>query len=109
MKIVDNTEEIKVLEKEYDTAWGKDVGKKMRKTILTEREKELISQIACDLESGNHLIRPRSEEYWAFSNEFWEASNTKEPTEKQKQILEYYYQSTDYFYWNNLPDEEKMF
>ena len=81
----------------------------MRKTVLTKREKELISQIACDLENGNHLIRPRSEEYWTFSNEFWEASNTKEPTEKQKDIIEYHNQSTDYFYWKNLPDEEKMF
>ena len=81
----------------------------MRKTILTKREKELIENIACDLESGNHLIRPRSEEYWKFSEEFWDASNAKEPTEKQKEILEYYNQCSDYFYWKNLPDEEKMF
>ena len=81
----------------------------MRKTILTDREKELISEIACDMETGNHLIRPRSDEYWAFSREFYEAANAKEPTEKQKEMIEYYNQSTDYFYWNNLPDEEKMF
>ena len=81
----------------------------MRKTVLTKREKELIENIACDLETGNDLIRPRSDEYWAFSKEFYEASNAKEPTEKQKDIIEYYNQCTDYFYWKNLPDEEKMF
>ena len=81
----------------------------MRDTVLTKREKELISQIACDLESGNHLIRPRNKEYRDFFREFLEVSNTKEPTERQKEILEYYKQCSDYFYWKNLPDEKRMF
>ena len=81
----------------------------MKKTVLTEKEKSLISQIAYDMESGNHLIRPRSDEYWTFSREFYEAANAKVPTEKQNEMIEYYNQSTDYFYWNNLPDEEKLF
>lgn len=81
----------------------------MRKTVLTKREKELISQIACDLQTGNHLLYPRSEEYLAFSREFADAHDASEPTEKQKEILEYYRQCTDYHYWNNLPDRDKMF
>lgn len=81
----------------------------MRTNTLTEKEKELISQIVCDLETGNHLLRPRSEEYWAFSKEFAEAHMTQTPNEKQKEILEYYRQCTDYHYWNNLPDRDKMF
>ena len=82
---------------------------KMKNSILTEKEKELISQFGCDLQTGNHLLYPRSEEYWAFGKEFTEAREALEPTEKQKEMLEYYHQCTDYFYWKNLPDEQKMF
>ena len=81
----------------------------MRKTTLTDREKELISQVACDIASGNHLLHPRSEEYWAFGETVTEAINAETPTEKQVEIKEYYHQCTDYFYWKNLPDEDKMF
>lgn len=81
----------------------------MRKTTLTEREMGFISEIACDMQTGNHLIRPRSDEYWEISKEFYEASNAKEPTEKQKEILEYYKQSSDYFYWDSLPEDERFF
>jgi hypothetical protein len=81
----------------------------MRNSILTEKEKELISQFGCDLQTGNHLLYPRSEEYWSFGKEFTEAREAPEPTEKQKEMLEYYHQCTDYHYWNNLPDEQKMF
>ena len=81
----------------------------MKKTILTNKEKELISFVACDLQSGNHLLRPRSEEYWSFGKEVNEALNAESPDEKQKEIKEYFHQCTDYFYWKNLPDEEKLF
>ena len=81
----------------------------MRNTTLTDKEKELISQIACDQESGNWLIRPRTDEYWAFYRDFCDAAYAKEPTERQTDILEYYRQCSDYYYWKNLPDEEKMF
>jgi hypothetical protein len=81
----------------------------MRNSMLTEKEKELISQFGCDLQTGNHLLCPRSEEYWSFGKEFVEAREALEPTEKQKEMLEYYRQCTDYFYWKNLPDEQKMF
>lgn len=81
----------------------------MRNSILAEKEKELISRIGCDFQTGNHLLYPRSEEYRAFSKEFAEAYITQNPNEKQKEILEYYHQCTDYFYWKNLPDRDKMF
>lgn len=81
----------------------------MKETTLTREEKELIGQIGCDLESGNHLLRPRSDRYWEFMKEFQEAMKAKEPTEKQRYIKEYYHQCADYFFWKNLPDEEKMF
>lgn len=81
----------------------------MKNTILTEQEKEHLSRIGMDLQTGNHLLYPRSEEYRAFSKEFAEAYITQNPNEKQKEILEYYHQCTDYFYWKNLPDDEKLF
>ena len=81
----------------------------MRNSVLTEKEKELISQIGCDFQTGNHLLRSRNEEYWIFAKYFEEARNTLKPTEKQKEMLEYYRQCTDYSYWENLPDRDKMF
>ena len=81
----------------------------MRNTVLTQREKELINQIACDHENGNYLIRPRTDEYWAFRKDFCDAAYANELTERQADILEYYRQCSDYSYWKNLPDDEKMF
>ena len=40
----------------------------MRKIILTEEDKHYFCCIAGDLQSGNHLLRPRSDEYW----EYWD-------------------------------------
>ena len=81
----------------------------MKNTILTEQEKEHLSRIGMDLETGNHFLFPRSREYWDFHRTFLEAMRSKEPTEKQKEIREYYKQCTNYDYWNNLPDDEKLF
>jgi hypothetical protein len=36
---------------------------------LTKEEKEILSQIAQDQESGNHLLRPRSDKYKELYNE----------------------------------------
>jgi hypothetical protein len=38
-------------------------------SYLSKKEKEILSQIACDQETGNHLLRPRSEEYKKVYNE----------------------------------------
>ena len=81
----------------------------MRKTNLTEEEKKYLSDIACDLQTGNHLIHPRSDEYKTHFQMFCDAVNEQEPTEKQKEIKEYVHQCTCYHYWKNLPDDEKMF
>ena len=80
--------------------------------ILTEEETKLIEQIGCDLQTGNHLLRPRSDRYWEFGKEFSDAYDAVEKgtaTEKQEQIVEYHKQCTDYFYWKELPDDKKMF
>ena len=81
----------------------------MKNTILTEEEKDLICQVVCDLLTGNHLLRPRSAEYWEFAKVLSEAKEAKEPTEKQRQMVEYCRQCSNYSYWKNLPENEKMF
>ena len=62
------------------------------KLLLTDDEQRLISQIATDIETGNHLLRPRSDEYKAFYNTFVEINKKKEEerTDKENQICEYY-------------------
>ena len=80
--------------------------------FLSQHECEFISNIACDIASGNHLIRPRSEDYWNFWNLMVEARNAESngtATNKQKEMCEYERQSSDYFYWRKLPLEQKLF
>ena len=36
--------------------------------FLTNLDTSYISQIAGDIQSGNHLLRPRSEAYWEYWN-----------------------------------------
>lgn len=79
-------------------------------TILTDSDKELISQIACDDETGNHLLgRKRQEKYWEMRKEIVEAKSSEALTERQTNILEYYKQSSDYDYYQSLPIEKRMF
>ena len=82
----------------------------MKGTILTDSDKELISQIVCDDETGNHLLgRKRQEGYWEMRKEIVEAENPEALTERQIDILEYYKQSSDYAYYQLLPVEKRMF
>lgn len=81
----------------------------MKNTILTEQEKEHLSRIGMDLQTGNNLLFRRSKEYWDFHKIFLDAMRAKDPTDKQKEIREYYKQCTNYDYWNSLPDDEKLF
>lgn len=81
----------------------------MRKSILTEEEKRYLANIAADLQTGNHLIRPRSTEYKTYMQEYYDAVNATEPTEKQREMKEYVHQTTDYYYWKSLPEEERFF
>lgn len=59
--------------------------------LLSEQELEIISQIVCDIESGNHLLCERSKEYILYTTTWKNAMNTplKKRTPKQKQIVEY--------------------
>ena len=78
--------------------------------MLTKQEKELLSQIACDNETGNHLLgRKRPEGYWEMREEWFVAGSVKHPTKRQQEITEYVRQSTDYEYYQSLPVEQRMF
>lgn len=79
---------------------------------ITEEEEILISRIASDFQSGNHLLYHRDEVYWNMWNRMVEArksemNNTAD--EKQKEMCEYERQSSDYFYWKRLPEDKKLF
>jgi hypothetical protein len=80
--------------------------------FITSEEEKLIERIASDLQSGNHLIRPRDDKYWAFFDEMVAARNAEingNATDKQKEMLEYGRQSSDYFYWKHLPQDKRLF
>jgi hypothetical protein len=79
---------------------------------LTPFDTRYISQIAGDIQSGNHLLRPRSEAYWEYWNKMVAARKAVEDgtaTDKEKEIVEYEKQSGDYFYWKHLPQDKKLF
>ena len=66
---------------------------------LTELDKRMLSCVAIDNVSGNHLLgRKRSDEYWQMRKEWAEAAKAESPTERQTMILEYVHQCTDYAY-----------
>ena len=80
--------------------------------FLTELDTNYISQIASDIQSGNHLIRKRSKEYWEYWNKMVAARKAVEDgtaTSKQAEMVEYEKQSGDYFYWKHLPQDKKLF
>jgi hypothetical protein len=60
-------------------------------SILTEKDKKYILQIISDLESGNHLVCPRSDEYKAFWNECALAVNGTNNTPRDLELKNYYY------------------
>lgn len=65
---------------------------------LTNEERLMISQIAADLESGNHLLRPRSNEYCKFMREVCAALDAENKTHRQFQITQAYHEQ---FYGGN--------
>ena len=60
-------------------------------SILTEKDKRYILQIISDLESGNYLVCPRSDEYKAFWNECALAVNGTNNTSRDLELKNYYY------------------
>lgn len=68
--------------------------------ILTEKERALICQAASDLESGNYLLRKRTDEQLAMIQEVSKALNTPEQERDSRQVLicEEYRLCTDYEY-----------
>lgn len=58
---------------------------------LTEQDKIFISNIISDLESGNHLVCPRSDEYKTFWNECALAVNDTNTTPRDLELKNYYF------------------
>jgi hypothetical protein len=71
--------------------------------MLTNNEKKLISQAACDFETGNHLLQKRSKEQLDMMKEISITLRTSDElrTERQKEIAEEYRLCTDYDYWKS--------
>lgn len=77
--------------------------------MLTDKEKEILSQIACDNETGHHLLYERSDDYKQMRRDWVIAYYAENPTEKQSEICEYVHQCSDYNYYMSLPQEKKLF
>jgi hypothetical protein len=80
--------------------------------FITPNEERLIERIASDIESGNHLLRPREDDYWSMWNLMVVARKAEElgtASDKQKEMCEYERQCKDYFYWLHLPEDKKLF
>ena len=75
---------------------------------MTPKEISLIEKAACDLQTGNHLIRERTDEEYAMIGEVILALSTPKVrlTERQKEILEHYRLCTDYDYWKSKQPKE---
>lgn len=80
--------------------------------IITDREAELITRIAGDIQSGNHLLNSREDDYWSMWNLMIVARKAVEigtANDRQKEMVEYEKQCSDYSYWRNLPASKKLF
>lgn len=56
--------------------------------MLTNKEKELISFIVMDEETGCNLLFPRSKDYWKLKRELIEARESTLPNERQVFLLQ---------------------
>ena len=61
------------------------------KLLLSKKERKLISQIVTDQQSGNHLLRERTPEYWKMYRRLQMANSKADNirTEYECQMLEY--------------------
>ena len=65
---------------------------------ITKSESIELCGASCDLESGNYLIRKRTQERLNTIQEILEAERAENQTDRQKEILEWQKVCTDYFY-----------
>ena len=65
---------------------------------LTDADKIGLCSAICDLETGNYLIRPRTEMEIKYIQEILVAEHAKNPTERQKEIIEWRRACTDHEY-----------
>jgi len=65
---------------------------------ITKSESIELCSASCDLETGNYLIRKRSQEKLNMIQEILEAKRAKHPNDRQKEILEWHKVCTDYSY-----------
>ena len=74
---------------------------------MTQREKGLVCRAATDIETGNHLLLPRSYSELAMVDEVLATINTPEEkrSDRQKEIYEEYRLCTDYDYWKEKNNE----
>ena len=74
---------------------------------MTQEESRLICRAAMDIESGNHLLLPRSYSELAMVDEVLATINTPEEkrSDRQKEIFEEYRLCTDYDYWKEKNNE----
>lgn len=61
------------------------------KLLLSKKERKLISQIVTDQQSGNHLLRKRTPEYWKMYRRLQMAYSQADDirTEYECQMVEY--------------------
>ena len=61
------------------------------KLLLSKKERKLISQIVTDQQSGNHLLRKRTPEYWKMYRRLQIANSKTDNirTEYECQMFEY--------------------
>lgn len=65
---------------------------------ITKSESIEFCGASCDLESGNYLIRKRTQERLNAIQKILEAERAENPTDRQKEILEWHKVCSDYFY-----------
>lgn len=76
----------------------------MSTLLLNEEEMRHLSQIMSDHQTGNHLIRLRSDEYRDFVKRFLKAQAKAENlrSEKESQMIEYYKACDDFNEYQNF-------
>lgn len=79
---------------------------------ITKSESIEFCGASCDLESGNYLIRKRTQKRLNAIQKILEAERAENPTDRQKEILEWHKVCSDYFYAKKngyIDDDGKFF